>query len=218
VADEPGPRLGTVYRVELLRRLGVDGATGTVVDVGGRDGRWLARMGGTLVVVDPEPVRAADAVSYVNGSADALPLRDHTADVVYSLDVIEHTPDEHAALREMVRVMRPGGRLVITTPSDGMRVFPGLSQSWLDGKWGHDRVRGFSRTHLESLLRAEGLDVDVRPLAFRVFRTLYFPLRALWGISHQAGTAVVRAVAAVDARFPWGPHGALLVEAQSRRR
>jgi SAM-dependent methyltransferase len=215
VTDSSPLRIGTYYRMHLLHRLGVDGASGVVVDVGGRDGRWVAGMTGTRILVDLDIVRAEPSVDYVRGSGDAIPLRSTVADSVYSLDVIEHTPDEAAVIDEMLRLLRPGGRLVLTTPSADMRVFPGMLQPWVDRKWGHDRVRGFSASYLEKLLRDRGVEVQVRPLAYRLFRWCYFPLRALWGVPGGIGRAAVRAVAAVDARYAWGGHGALLVEARA---
>ena len=46
----------------------------------------------------------------------ALPFADATFDAAMSLDVLEHVPDFRAALREFARVLRPGGRLVLTVP------------------------------------------------------------------------------------------------------
>ena len=46
-----------------------------------------------------------------------IPLADATADVVTSFTVLEHVPDEQAALAEMYRVLKPGGRLIISVPN-----------------------------------------------------------------------------------------------------
>ena len=46
-----------------------------------------------------------------------LPLDDGCADCVTSFTVLEHVPDEMAALREMHRILRPGGRLLLTVPN-----------------------------------------------------------------------------------------------------
>jgi ubiquinone/menaquinone biosynthesis C-methylase UbiE len=45
--------------------------------------------------------------------AEALPFPDNTFDVVYSFGVLHHTPDTEKALHEAVRVLRPGGRLIV---------------------------------------------------------------------------------------------------------
>lgn len=46
----------------------------------------------------------------------ALSYRDAVMDAVVCQDVLEHVPDYRAALRELVRVLKPGGRLVLTVP------------------------------------------------------------------------------------------------------
>jgi len=47
----------------------------------------------------------------------AIPLDDGTADVVTSFTVLEHVPDERAALAEIHRVLKPGGRLILSVPN-----------------------------------------------------------------------------------------------------
>lgn len=46
---------------------------------------------------------------FVKGDAEQLPFADNTFDIVYSYGVIHHTPDIHAAIREIHRVLKPGG-------------------------------------------------------------------------------------------------------------
>src|SRR5258705_401338 len=53
----------------------------------------------------------------VNGDACALPFADATFDLVISSECIEHTLDPRGALREIHRVTRPGGRLLVTVPN-----------------------------------------------------------------------------------------------------
>lgn len=101
-----------------------------VVDVGsgaGIDSLIAARMvapGGRVAGVEMTPAmlekarRAAlesglDNVDFRQGYAEALPVRDSWADVVISNGVLNLVPDKAAALHEMARVLRPGGRLQI---------------------------------------------------------------------------------------------------------
>lgn len=53
----------------------------------------------------------------VQGDAQTLPFADGAFDMVISCETIEHLPDVQSALREMHRVTRPGGRLLLTTPN-----------------------------------------------------------------------------------------------------
>ncbi|OFW20008.1 MAG: hypothetical protein A3H97_22610 [Acidobacteria bacterium RIFCSPLOWO2_02_FULL_65_29] len=101
-----------------------------VVDVGagaGIDSLIAARMvgpGGQVVGVDMTPsmlekarTAAAEAgltnVEFREGYGEALPVQDGWADVVISNGVLNLMPDKRTALREMARVLRPGGCLQI---------------------------------------------------------------------------------------------------------
>ena len=51
------------------------------------------------------------------GAAEKLPYDDDTFDLVTALDVVEHLDDDLAGLREMQRVLRPGGRVLLFVPT-----------------------------------------------------------------------------------------------------
>ncbi|HXS01674.1 MAG TPA: methyltransferase domain-containing protein [Pyrinomonadaceae bacterium] len=51
------------------------------------------------------------------GAAEELPYEDGTFDLVTALDVVEHLDDDLAGLREMRRVLRPGGRVLLFVPT-----------------------------------------------------------------------------------------------------
>ena len=101
-----------------------------VVDVGcggGIDSLIAAKMvgpAGAVVGVDMTPAMLAkarasaaaagiDNVEFRAGFGEALPVEDGWADVVISNGVLNLMPDKDAALREMARVLKPGGRLQI---------------------------------------------------------------------------------------------------------
>ncbi|MBV8928287.1 MAG: methyltransferase domain-containing protein [Mycobacteriaceae bacterium] len=66
-------------------------------------------------------VRAESApnVGFLRADAQRLPLRDATVDAVVSIAVVQLIPDPAAALTEMARVLRPGGRLAVMVPTAG---------------------------------------------------------------------------------------------------
>ena len=63
----------------------------------------------------PECRRGITAL--VQGSATALPFAEGTFSGVVALDVLEHIPDDKAAVAEIVRVLAPGGMLYVTVPA-----------------------------------------------------------------------------------------------------
>ncbi len=101
-----------------------------VVDVGsgaGIDSLIAARMvvpNGEVVGIDMTPAmldnarRAAEEsglqnVAFRMGYAETMPIEDGWADVIISNGVLNLIPDKQAALQEMARVLKPGGRLQI---------------------------------------------------------------------------------------------------------
>lgn len=124
-----GSRLGQITdNIEerlVLELLGeVEGLD--VLDVGCGDGALaavLSRHGGRVTGLDPDPrmldaahTRAAAesvALHLVHGRAEALPFADETFDRVVAVTVLCFIPHADRAIAEMVRVLKPGGRLVI---------------------------------------------------------------------------------------------------------
>jgi len=62
---------------------------------------------------------AGPQVGFMRADAQRLPLRDDTVDAVISLAALQLIPNPAAALAEMARVLRPGGRLAIMVPTAG---------------------------------------------------------------------------------------------------
>ena len=108
---------------ELLTAENVRGRS--VLDVGCGTGWFSARaaeLGGQVTSVDIGTkllslTRDRCQSEPVAGDACALPFRTSSFDVVLSSECIEHTLDPHAAVREIHRVTRPGGLLLITVPN-----------------------------------------------------------------------------------------------------
>ena len=58
-------------------------------------------------------------IGFLHADAQRLPLRDATVDAVVSMAVLQLIPEPAAALAEMTRVLRPGGRLAVLVPTAG---------------------------------------------------------------------------------------------------
>lgn len=95
-----------------------------ILDVGcgyGWSTSLLRRRGHDAVGLDlhPGPVEKGEtaSLSYVTGDMRRLPFKDRSFDAVACHDVLEHVPEPEAALLESLRVLRPGGRLIVTGPN-----------------------------------------------------------------------------------------------------
>jgi SAM-dependent methyltransferase len=136
-----------------------------VLDLGSGRGYWAgkaARSGAEVIAYDVKPDRVEEAkarypdVRFVLGSADETGLEDESIDVVLILSVLEHTVEPERVLAEIARVLRPGGRLALTTDTfDDERWRPDRERH--AARW--DVRRFFGREEIIRLLEDNGLDV-----------------------------------------------------------
>ncbi|HEV3122410.1 MAG TPA: class I SAM-dependent methyltransferase, partial [Isosphaeraceae bacterium] len=95
-----------------------------ILDVGCGTGATAAALGalGRVAAADLSPLalercRRRGVAELLQARAEALPLRSDSCDVIVAIDIIEHIDDDLGALRELRRVLRPGGCAVITVPA-----------------------------------------------------------------------------------------------------
>jgi len=91
----------------------------------------------------------------------SLPYRDGRFDAIYSMGTIEHFRDPETALREMHRVLRPGGRAVVGVPNRWDPFLRPLLASALQAArlYGYGYERSFSRRALRRMLETAGFEV-----------------------------------------------------------
>lgn len=94
-------------------------------------GRYPRTVGSEFLRDSTLPGRT-NAAGIRNEDLTALTFSNGTFDFIVSLEVLEHVPDYKAALRECVRVLRPGGVLLLTAP------FHGGERNLLRARIGHD--------------------------------------------------------------------------------
>jgi SAM-dependent methyltransferase len=163
-------------RRDLLRHAAgpAPARTATAVDVGsaaGGNARVLRDLGWRTYAVEPSATGAGLAkergLGVVRADATALPFRDKSIDLVVAMDVLEHIPDDAAAARDLVRVLRPGGRAFVAVPAD-----PGL---WS----GHDEAVGHQRRYTRDSLAALAAAAGLRHVEIGSWNVLLRPLVAL---------------------------------------
>lgn len=98
--------------------------------------------------------KAYPSVRVVRGNLATLPIRSSTVDVVANLQVLEHLWDQVGFLRECLRVLRPGSRLLITTPNR-LTFSPGR-----DTPLNPFHTRELEPSEMDSLVRDAGFEVE----------------------------------------------------------
>ncbi len=102
-----------------------------------------------MLEVARKNLRDFDNVVYREAEGESLPLPDESLDAVFANMVLHHCLDPLAALREMARVLRPGGRLVITD----LDAHP---HTWMKAEMA-DVWLGFERSQVREWLKEAGL-------------------------------------------------------------
>jgi SAM-dependent methyltransferase len=129
-----------------------------VLDVGCGTGATLATLAefGEVTGLDrsPEALRFCRRRGHhrlVLARGEELPVMTESVDVITALDLLEHIPDDAAAMREFARALRPGGLLVVTVPAG-----PWL---WSEHDEALDHLRRYRAPRLREIMEDAGLEI-----------------------------------------------------------
>lgn len=175
----PGAAVGRWLRAHRHRVRGV------LLDLGAGNQPlrpWYTGKVQQVVAVDISPAAGLDVLS----TATELPFASASFDTILCTSVLEHVPDAETAFAEIVRVLRPGGHLLITVPF----LYPTHEAPWDFWRTTHHGLRSLAGRH--------GLEVrDLSAQGGPVLLALHYGVLALVGL--------LRTVAAT-----MGPAGVLL--------
>ena len=93
--------------------------TASLARAAGPDGLALGLDLSQAMLARAVRAEAGPQIAFLRADAQQLPLRDETVDAVVSIAVLQLVPDPAAALAEMARVLRAGGRLAVMVPTAG---------------------------------------------------------------------------------------------------
>jgi SAM-dependent methyltransferase len=189
---------------------------GAVVDAGSGEGYGTAllrrRHRACGLELDPSAARHAAAtyrgIPFVRADLCRLPVLDGSVDAVVALQVVEHLHCADAFVEACRRGLRPGGRLVISTPNG--ETFPPGNPSHVH-EYLSDELRGLLETHFPQV-RVAGL--SHAPMLAGLDRVLGEPLQhRLVRLGYEAQPAwlraVLRTVTSRDFRLTDGTEGCL---------
>jgi ubiquinone/menaquinone biosynthesis C-methylase UbiE len=208
-------RLRYDYVVNHLESIDTEGKT--LVDLGCGDGQWSVeishRYNLKLVGIDYNSLRLERYIKNVPraearfGSCLEIPFADDSADIVMFHQVLEHIPKPEAALREIHRILRPGGWLILSVPNEGTWLKQKVQYKFIEPNAlaTSDHVNFYTRSSLRSVLETNGFFVtQLDALGF------YFPhngiSRRIVGskVLFNAATMVSLVVPALrDCLFAW---------------
>jgi SAM-dependent methyltransferase len=153
-------------KMRAIHRIAPDRIGRDLLEIGGgRSGlSKLLYPDAEVVNIDLDPALADAPCNrrpgqrFVAGSATELPFADASFDVVTMFDLIEHVEDDERVAAEAMRVLRPNGVVLLTTPSSERWRYPHYSflrplcrdEGELMEEWGHVR-RGYRQERLDSL-------------------------------------------------------------------
>lgn len=188
LAQNPFPNpltLGFFYREKMraIHRIAPEKPFADILEVGGGRSGLTAMLYPkaqiTNLDLNPEyaeaPCNLQERVSFVCGDATELPFDGESFDAVTMFDLLEHVSDDTKAVAEAVRVLRPDGVLLVSSPNENWR-FPYYrfmqsicpSEEEMFEAWGHVR-RGYSLSDLQALI----------PLPYRAAATFINPTTIL---------------------------------------
>tara|TARA_R110001592_G_scaffold215025_2_gene468313 strand:+ start:92781 stop:93560 length:780 start_codon:yes stop_codon:yes gene_type:complete len=198
--EEDSPRAGPTGWQDM--RLdgwlnGVDGelapglrvtSSDTVIDVGcgaGVYSKFCAKQGAEVFFIDRDEAALEHTTAKVAASparafrailsdCNPIPLADNSGDLVICTEVLEHVPDPVVFLRELIRVARPGGALLITVPdarSEQLMAATAPPQYFEEP----NHIRIFTADALRRLVLGAGLSIESHCFA-GCFESIYWPL------------------------------------------
>lgn len=182
-------RFGYMQRI-LTEQLGIDPVGLEILDVGCGGGllaEEFAALGARVTGIDPsvDSLAAARAharqsglaIHYQPGVGEQLPLPDASFDAVYCCDVLEHVDDVGRTVREIARVLRPGGVFLYDTINRtrrsrllGIKLFQDWAATRCLPPDLHDWRCFIRPAELERELAAAGVDVRDRVASLRPTR------------------------------------------------
>jgi ubiquinone/menaquinone biosynthesis C-methylase UbiE len=158
VPEDPGPPAAHIAEfvhglapAERALDLGVgDGRVATEIQTAHLTGADVSQ-----VALDRARTRLPDAELVLVDPDEQLPFADNAFDLVTCIETLEHVRDVQLALSEIRRVLRPGGRLALTTPASARwRVlFRGVEHPF------SPHIRSFTRRSLRTILETMGFQV-----------------------------------------------------------
>ena len=209
-------RLGTYYRARLLDYLHITAHRNYALDVGGYDGYWLSTQKTKhKYALDIDVNKKYKGVHYVQHTALDIPFKNNIFDQEFAFDVLEHIEKnkEKMFLKELIRVCKKGGEIIISTPSKNIKMFPRIFTNPISRMWGHEKCNGYSKSELKEIFSSfNNIDYQILDNNAPSFRLLFIGVRFLWIVWSTVAKWIVNNIASYDSGHTIGDFGFYIIK------
>lgn len=217
-------RPGTLLRWHSLKNIlkhEIKGSS-TILDIGGYDGYISYRLKKVfpnlmITVVDTDEIGLELAknrgLNVICASALELPTKDKEFDIVFCFDLIEHIKEDVKLLREISRVLKDDGKIILTTPMKDGVSFPMLNKKKneiINKNWGHVR-KGYSLEQIRELFKLNRLIIDKEDKYFNYFSRLVYRLTILSGIPLRGVDLLFQAIIRLEPYIKYGSEEYIII-------
>ncbi len=142
-----------------------------IFDIGSYDGfisynlkKLFPNLKITVVDIDKSGLHIARerGLNTLYAFALKLPIKSKSIDIVLCLDLIEHVKEDDKLIKEISKVLKEDGKVIVTTPMQNGVSFPFLSRQEIEAinkSWGHVR-KGYSLENIKNLFETNNINPD----------------------------------------------------------
>jgi 2-polyprenyl-3-methyl-5-hydroxy-6-metoxy-1,4-benzoquinol methylase len=162
--------------------------------------KWLAEWGSSHYGINVHP-----------GTVFDMKLDDAMFDVVTLWDVLEHTPDPSAVLKECRRILKPGGLLIVNYPDIGSSIARIMGRKWVFLLSVH--LYYFTNETIRKILENTGFDIVKEKKHWQILELgyIFFRMKAYVGGLAEMGGKVVKALGMERTQIPYWMGQALTI-------
>lgn len=222
-------RPGTLLRWHALKNILKseikDGIT--ILDIGGYDGfisyklnKIFPNLKITVVDVDKSGLQIAKGrgLSTLCSSGLELPIKDNLVDVVLCLDLLEHIKEDNALIKEISRILKKNGKIILTTPMQNGVTFPFLNKEKteiINKNWSHFR-KGYSLKRIEKLFENNDLTIERKNGYFNFFTRLAYRFLMISKISFKGKYFLYRLIIKLEPFIKIGAQEHIIIGKKGR--
>jgi ubiquinone/menaquinone biosynthesis C-methylase UbiE len=217
-------RPGTLLRWHSLKNIlkheVKDGST--ILDIGGYDGyisyrlkKIFSNLEITVIDTDELGLRLAKdrGLRVICASVLELPIKDKKFNVVLCFDLIEHVKEDVKLVKELSRVLKDNGKIILTTPMKDGVSFPMLNKKKneiINKNWGHVR-KGYSLEQIRELFKLNHLIIDKEDKYFNYFSRLAYRFGILSRIPLRGMALLYQAIIRLEPYIKYGSEEYIIV-------